>query len=98
MTGAVLKREKEVNKSGNSGNDNPGNGNTGNIGEEQAKSIALDHAGFTSSQVRFSKVEFDYEDGVPVYEVEFYSGSMEYEYEINAITGSIVKFSSEWDD
>lgn len=102
LTGAVLKREKEMNKSGNSGNDNPGNSDTGNsgsyIGEERAKTIALDHAGFTSSQVRFSKAEFDYEDGVPVYEVEFYNGGMEYEYEINAITGSIVKFSSERDD
>ena len=102
LTGAVLKREKEVNKSGNSGNDNPGNSDTGNsgsyIGEERAKTIALDHAGFTSSQVRFSKAEFDYEDGIPVYEVEFYNGGMEYEYEINAITGSIVKFSSERDD
>ena len=38
------------------------------------------------------------EDGTLIYEVEFKSGNMEYDYEINAATGAILKYESELDD
>ena len=47
------------------------------IGKARAKEIALDHAGLTYSDVSFVRVELDWEDGRPQYEVEFYSGSKE---------------------
>lgn len=62
------------------------------IGEEQAKTIALEHSGFTASDVTFSKAALDYDDGQRVYEIEFYKGRTEYEYEINAISGKIMDF------
>ena len=60
------------------------------IGKARAKEIALDHAGLTYSDVSFVRVELDWDDGRPQYEVEFYSGSKEYDYEIDAATGKIL--------
>ena len=41
------------------------------------------------------EVDFDYEDGRMVYELEFYADGAEYEYDIDASTGAVVKFSQE---
>ena len=41
------------------------------------------------------EVDFDYEDGRMVYELEFYASGAEYEYDIDASTGAVVKFSQE---
>ena len=60
------------------------------IGIERAKQIALSHAGLSQGSVSFVKAELDYEDGVKVYDIEFYSGNVEYDYEINAATGAII--------
>ena len=65
--------------------------NSGEITEDKAKEIALKDAGFTADQVKFTKCKLDYEDGVKVYEVEFVNGQKEYDYDINAANGSIVK-------
>ena len=62
------------------------------IGEAKAKETALSHAGLSSGQVTFLQVKLDWEDGRQVYEVEFYSGSKEYDYEIDAATGAIVGY------
>lgn len=63
------------------------------IGEEQAKVIALTHANLMSaSNITALRVKFDFDDGVPEYEVEFYVGNQEYDYEINALTGEIIGF------
>ena len=69
-----------------------------NIGESKARSIALSHAGVSSSSVHSFESELDYEDGHRVYEIEFKSGSMEYEYVIDAATGAVLKYESEYDD
>lgn len=65
------------------------------IGEDEAKSIALDHAGFSTAEVSFSKVELGTDDGQIVYEIEFYKDGREYEYTINASTGSIIEYEVE---
>lgn len=70
----------------------------GYIGKDKAKSIALKNAGTTSSKVRELDVELDADDGVLVYEVDFKYGNKEYEYEINAKTGSIIHKDVEIDD
>ena len=59
------------------------------IGKAKAKSIALKNAGVSASSATFTKTKLDYEDGIRVYEIEFYTNSAEYEYEINARTGKI---------
>ena len=69
--------------------------NSGYIGVASAKSIALRHAKLKSSKVIFTKAKLTTDDGIKVYDVEFYVGSTEYDYEINAKTGRIIEFSSE---
>ena len=66
---------------------------TGDIGVAKAKQIALSHAGV--SNVSIHRITKDYDDGVPVYEVEFYVGNKEYDYEINAITGAIISYDQD---
>ena len=66
------------------------------IGKDKAKSIALNHAGFSADEVSGLKVEYEKDDGVPVYEVEFYKDRLEYTYEIHGETGKIL--SHEIDD
>jgi len=62
---------------------------------EEAKAIALKHAGFPPEQVRFLRADFDYDDGVPQYEVEFVANGWEYEYDIHAETGEILSFDKD---
>lgn len=59
------------------------------ITADRAKEIALADAGLSASSVVFIRAQQDWEDGRAVYEVEFYSGNTEYDYEIDAITGAI---------
>lgn len=77
----------------------PGTGQTGNnpdsgasISMDEAKNIAVTHAGFSESDVTFSKAGQDMEDGQLAYEIEFYKDGREYEYTINAATGDIMEY------
>lgn len=65
------------------------------IGEAKAREIALADAGLAEADVTFIKVNLDRDDGRLVYDVEFYSGNAEYDYEIDAATGDIVGYDSE---
>ena len=70
----------------------------GGITEKQALDAALKHAGFTEDQLDFvKKVELDWEHGKKVYEIEFYKGGYEYEFDIDAASGSILKYKKDWD-
>ena len=71
------------------------NNTVGDIGIEKAKEIAMSHAGVSVGSVSFIKAKLDHEDGVKVYDIEFYSGNVEYDYEINAATGAIVSFDQD---
>ena len=68
------------------------------IGKDKAKEIALAHAALDADKVRFEEVELDNTDGKKVYELDFVSGNYEYEYEIDAYTGKILKWDKERDD
>ena len=68
------------------------------IGVEKAKAAALSHAGLNGNEVTFTKVKWEADDGLAVYEIEFYQGNVEYEYTVNAVDGNIVDFESDWDD
>lgn len=70
-------------------------GCTGNntISEEEAKEIALSHAGFTSNQVTFIKSTLDKDNGSTHYDVEFHTEDYsEYDYEIDASSGEILDY------
>ena len=70
----------------------------GDIGEEKARTIALNHAGVGAGDAYEFEAELDHDDGVTVYEIEFKSGNMEYEYKIDAYTGAILEHEAEIDD
>lgn len=59
------------------------------IGVEAAKNKALADAGLSASSVTFTKAKLDYDDRIAVYDIEFYTSTHEYEYEINASTGAV---------
>ena len=64
---------------------------SGYIGVDRAKQIALEHAGLSSSDVNFVKAEFDHDDGRAEYEIEFHHNFREYEYTIDAASGTILE-------
>jgi uncharacterized membrane protein YkoI len=71
--------------------------NQGYIGFEKAKSIALAHANVPENEIRKYEAELDRHRGRAVYEIEFDHAWTEYEYEIDAETGEIVRWKSEYD-
>ncbi len=77
-------------------------GDAAYLGVEKAKTIALTRAGLSVGEVTFTKAKQDREDGVPVYEIEFYTaGGVEYEYTIDARTGAVLEEDRDlpdWDD
>ena len=95
-TGNIIKAEKEADDDVPPATDTPDTGNT--ITAEEAKAIALKHAGVKAEDAVFEKAEKDHEDGRLVYEVEFKSAGYEYDYEIDAKTGEILKAEKESDD
>ena len=72
-------------------------GETTGITEEEAKQIALDHAQVQEADLTYLNVKKDYDDGISVYEVDFGVGGKEYEYDIKADDGQILKTDYEID-
>ena len=68
------------------------------IGEAAAKSAALSNAGVSESEVTRIKCELDRDHGSYKYEIEFSVGRMEYDYEVDAYTGAILKAEHDYDD
>ena len=60
------------------------------ITEQKARDIALSDAGVKEKDVIFVRTELSLDDGRWEYEVEFYSGQTEYDYDIDAETGTII--------
>lgn len=67
------------------------------LSEQDAVDIALEHARVAQTDTVFLQVEGDRDDGRYLYEVEFYVGPVEYKYEIDANTGTILEFETEKD-
>lgn len=80
----------------NTTNNNEGNQTAnGSITEAQAKKIALEHAQLAEKDVTMVKAHLTMDDGRQIYEVEFYQNGTifkEYDYEIDAQTGTIVNY------
>lgn len=63
------------------------------ITKEQAITIAQKKASGT-----IVKAKLDTDDGVQVYEIELRNGNVEYDFEIDAMTGEIIAFEEDLDD
>ncbi len=61
------------------------------ISLDGAKAVALKDAGLSESDVTFKKAVLDYDHGTQVYDIEFYTSDTEYEYEIDASSGTVHK-------
>lgn len=63
---------------------------SGEITEEEAKAIAFQNAQVAPEAVTAIRVKKDIDDGISVYDVEFYVQNKEYDYEIQAADGAIL--------
>lgn len=62
------------------------------ITEEAAKTAALEYAKVDAASAVFTECKLDRDDGIIVYEIEFYANQTEYEIEIDAISGTVTEF------
>ena len=93
-TGKVLKSEKE--RSDDAPAKTAASSDTEElIGKDKAKQVAFDHAGVKATDAKNVKCELDRDDGTTRYEIEFVANGLEYEYEINAATGKVLKAEKE---
>ena len=67
----------------------------GRLTKDEAKKIALDKAGVTAAEATFTKARLDYDDGREEYEFEFYADGREFDIDVDANTGRVVKFDVE---
>lgn len=89
QTGVIIKSEKETVEKDEGGTINI-------IDSNEAKNIALNHAGVDDSSLIEFDIDLEYENGITYYEIEFETVYCEYEYDVNAQTGEIIRY--EWDD
>ena len=68
---------------------------TGTVDEAAAQKIALEHAGVKAADATITKSKLDYEDGHPEYEGKIIYGGTEYEFTIDAATGSVMEWDAE---
>jgi len=68
------------------------------IGVAAAKSAAFKHANVKASEAWDVDVDLDTENGKLVYEVSFDAGGYEYDYDIDAYTGKVLRSEKEKDD
>ena len=94
-TGRIL--EKDIDRNDDVNAPTEGQDSQTYITAEQAKAAALSAAGFSASEVRGLKAEFDFDNGRAVYEVEFKKGIFEYDYDIDAVSGKVLKAEKEAD-
>lgn len=108
-SGAILSVDRETGRSGNTTSNSTQQNNTtqqqqntttgpqaaGEITADEAKSIALQHAGLAEADVLYVNVEYDRDNGHNEWSVDFATQDTEYDYEINAADGSIIKAETE---
>lgn len=85
------------NNNGTKDNENEGNNvqDDRDFTIEQAKEVALKHAGLEIKDVIFTEAKQEYENGKLVYEIEFIYNGYEYDYEIDVATKEIIKYEKE---
>ncbi|MEE0510323.1 MAG: PepSY domain-containing protein [Peptococcaceae bacterium] len=108
-SGAILSVDRDTGRNGNTTANNGQQNNTtqqqqntttgpqaeGEITADEAKSIALQHAGLAEADVLYVNVEYDRDNIHNEWSVDFATQDTEYDYEINAADGSILKSEKE---
>lgn len=83
-TGKILKYEYELTSGGTV------SAGGSYITVQEAREAALKDAGLEESEVTFIKTKLDQDDGAMVYDIEFYTASEEFDYEVDALTGKVL--------
>ena len=73
---------------------------------EEAIQVALDRVCLKEEAVTFTKIELDRDDGRQIWEIEFISAGVEYDFDIDARTGNVLEMDiprrhghdTDWDD
>lgn len=91
-TGDILSRDREAEWNGTAASGSSNTGSTTDIGEAKAKCVALSHAGISESSTSYIYAKKDWDDGRWLYDVEFWAGGKEYDYEILASDGTILSY------
>lgn len=65
------------------------------ISADEAKAIAIQHAGVKAADIHRIHVKSDDDYGRWIYEVEFWANATEYDYDIAQDSGEILKYSTE---
>lgn len=63
------------------------------IDEAQVMAIALEHAGCKAEEISMLKLVLDYDDGYNIYDIEFCTGTANYDYEVDAASGTILTYN-----
>ena len=96
VTGEILHVQKPVKETSSTATTTSAS-STKQLTKAEAKSIALKHAGVKESEVRDLEVELDKDDGTLHYDVDFEKDGYDYDYEIDATSGKILKSHKERD-
>ena len=64
------------------------------IGEQDAKRVALSHAGLAEGDVENMRISLDFDDRMPRYEIEFDAPGKSFEYVVTALDGNIISFKT----
>ena len=91
-TGAVVSVDREQGRDTNAVTQQSA---AGEITADEAKAIALEHAGITEADVLYINVDYDRDDGRTEWSVDFTTETTEYDYEINAADGTILQIENE---
>ena len=79
-------------------NDQTMEGVVGGISQDEALAAALKHVGLEKTQLDYIKeIELDWERGRKIYEISFFKDGFEYEFDIDAASGRILKFEKDRD-
>lgn len=87
VTGAVVQYREEPREDLPAGE--------GYLQPEAARSAALAHAGLSAASASDWQTELEEDNGAVYYEVEFRAGGIEYQYEIDARTGAVLRSERE---
>ena len=61
------------------------------ITQEEALKIALDYAGLKEDQITLTKSHKYRDNGGPIWEIEFYSNGVEYDFDVDMLNGQILE-------
>ena len=98
QSGAILSVDREQGRDSNAQQNTTTSPQTADeITADEAKAIALQHAGVAEADALYIDIDYDRDDGVNEWSVDFATQDTEYDYEIAAADGSIMKSEREPD-